>query len=76
MRITVKVKTGARQEKIEKAPDGTYKVWTKAVPEKGLANEAVIGMLSEHLGLAKSLLTIVRGHTATIKVVEFGGDMP
>lgn len=40
-----------------------------AAPEGGKANEAVVALLAEKLGIAKSGVTIVRGHTSREKVV-------
>ena len=72
LKIQVKVKARAKQEKVEKVSEGQYKVWVKAAPEKGKANEAVIGVMSEHLGVPKSRISLVAGQTSTQKVLEIG----
>ena len=68
MRIKVKVVPRARQEKVEQLPDGSYKVWVRAVPEKGKANERVAELLAEHLGLSKSSVQLERGQASPRKV--------
>ena len=66
----MKVKAKARQERVEKVSEGQYKVWVKAAPEKGKANEAVVEALSECLGIPKSRIKIVSGQTSTQKTFE------
>lgn len=72
--LHIKVTPKAKAEKIKKAiqPDGSvlYKIYVTALPEDGKANEAVINLIAKSLGVAKSRLTIIRGHTAREKVIE------
>ena len=70
MKLSVKVKARAKQEKVEKVAEGQYKVWVKAAPEKGRANEEVIRALSGHLKIPKSRIAIVGGHASSQKTVE------
>ena len=49
-------------------------VKVRAVPDKGLANKAVIRLLAETFGLAASSLTVVAGKTDRNKTVLIGGD--
>jgi uncharacterized protein YggU (UPF0235/DUF167 family) len=44
------------------------KVSVTATPSDGKANAAVIKLLSKALGIAKSRLSLVRGHTSRHKV--------
>lgn len=49
--------------------EGTaIKVLVTVVPEDGRANRAVVELLAEALGVAKSRLTLIRGATARDKV--------
>lgn len=48
--------------------EGQLRVQVTAVPEDGRANKAVVELLAEALGVAKSRLTLVRGATARDKV--------
>ncbi len=66
----LKVKTRSRQSRAERCPDGSYKVWVHEAPEKGRANEAVIELMSQTLGLPKSRLCLVSGLSSTQKVME------
>lgn len=72
--IHVKVTPKAKSERIKKETlaDGTalYKIYVTVVPEDGKANEAVIKLLAKSLGVAKSSLTILRGHTSRDKVIK------
>ncbi len=70
MKIKVKVKARSKVERVEKVGDGLYKVWVKAVPEKGKANEAVIKALSSYLDVPKSSISIVSGRTSSDKILE------
>lgn len=48
-----------------------------AAPEGGKANAAAEKVIAERLGIAKSLVRVVRGHTSRIKHVEVQGmDQP
>jgi uncharacterized protein (TIGR00251 family) len=68
--ITVHVKPRSRKNSIEWIDDETAKISVTAIAEKGKANDAVMEVLSEDLGVAKSLIEIVRGKTTRIKQVE------
>ncbi len=59
-----------------KAADGkdVLKVRVSAVPEDGKANAALTQLLAKALGVAKSAVSIVGGHTARVKRIEIGGD--
>ncbi len=70
MKIKVKVKARSKVERIEKVDESLYKIWVKAVPEKGKANEAVIKALSTYLGISRSSVSIVSGHTSSNKLLE------
>lgn len=70
MIITVHVKPRSRKNAIEWIDTETAKISVTAIAEKGKANDAVIEVLSDDLGIAKSLIEIVRGKTTRIKQVE------
>jgi len=70
MIITVHVKPRSRKNAIEWIDDETAKISVTAIAEKGKANEAVVEVLAEDLGIAKSCMEIVRGKTTRIKQVE------
>jgi uncharacterized protein len=45
-----------------------------AVPDKGKANVAAIGLLAKALGVPKSAVTLVAGDTARFKTIDVAGD--
>lgn len=67
MIITVHVKPRSRSNTIEWIDQETAKISVTAIAENGKANDAVIKVLSDDLGVAKSLIEIVRGKTTSIK---------
>jgi len=46
----------------------------RAVPEDGKANKALTAMLAKHLGVPKSAVTVVAGHTSRAKTLRIEGD--
>ena len=44
-----------------------------APPDEGKANAAVCKVVADALGLPKSAVTVVRGHTARTKTLEIAG---
>ncbi len=67
MILTVHVKPGARITSLKWLDEDTLKVAVTALPEKGKANKAVIEVLAEELGVAKSSIELIRGGTTRIK---------
>ena len=70
MRLTVIVKPNASFNKVIKHDDATYQVFTTATPEHGKANQKVIELLADFLGVAPSQVSIHFGKTAREKIVE------
>lgn len=46
----------------------------RAVPEKGKANTALEALIAKWLGVAKSHVSVMAGHTARLKVLKISGD--
>ncbi len=69
MIVNVRVTPRAKFNKIE-----LPKIWITAAPADGAANMAVIKILAEHFGVAKSRVRMVRGETSRDKVFEIGID--
>ena len=77
--MRLKVQPKARRSRVEGlVPDAdggaALKVAVGAPPEDGKANAAVIALLAETLGVAKSAITVVSGATDRRKLVEIRGD--
>ncbi len=70
MKIIIKVKSGAREDKIERVDDANYTVYVKAPPIDGKANAAIVKLLAYHFDISQSLIEIISGHMARVKVVE------
>ncbi len=70
MKIIVKAKPGAREDKIEKVDEHNYIVSVTALPVNGKANAAIIKLLAEHFDVSPSLVEILSGYMARTKVVE------
>jgi uncharacterized protein len=70
MKVSVKVKPASSREKVEAAPDGSLQVWVRAKAHEGKANEAVIAALSRHYDIPKSRITLLKGHSSKLKVIE------
>ena len=64
--ITIKVKAGAKENRIVKDGD-SYKVSTKAAAMEGRANAAVIKILSKFFGRKA---VIVKGHKSKNKLIK------
>lgn len=70
MKIIIKAKPGAREDKIEKVDEANYTVYVQAPPIDGKANAAIIKLLAAHFDVSQSLIEIISGHMARVKVVE------
>jgi len=69
----VRVSPGASRSEVVGRRGDSWHVKVTAAPERGRANEAVLRLLSDRLGLPKSRLAVVAGHVARDKVVELEG---
>jgi uncharacterized protein (TIGR00251 family) len=71
--LQVKVTPKAKRERIVGWENGLLKVHVSAPPEKGEANDRLLRVLADRLGLAKSHLTLITGHTSRQKTVLITG---
>ncbi|CAN7305340.1 DUF167 family protein [Devosia sp. LjRoot16] len=79
IRLHLRVTPNAGLDRIdgfETRDDGAtvLRVRVKAVPDKGKANAAVIGLLSKMLGVPKSAVTLIAGDTTRLKTLHIAGD--
>lgn len=82
MKIIVKAKPGAREEKVKKLSqpalelggvareEEVYEVSVKEPPVDGRANRAIAHALAKHFGVAPSYVRLVSGHTSKRKIFE------
>lgn len=84
MKIIVKAKPNAKEEKVKKVSQSTlglgdtkreediYEVSVKEPPINGRANAAIARALAEHFGLAPSRVRLISGQTSKRKIFEIG----
>jgi len=73
MHIKVKVKTGARRERLVEIVPGTFEADVKEKAERNAANEGVIALVANHFGVPKKSVRIVSGHrrpNKTLRVIK------
>jgi len=68
--IKVHVTPYARQASVVKTGEGTFEARVDEKAEGGKANKRLVEMVSEHLGVPKSKITVVRGARSRDKVLE------
>jgi len=68
--ISVRVTTGAKEVRVTKTGENSYEIRVDAKAVSGRANKRLLEILSEHLGVPKSRITIVRGAKSRDKVVN------
>ena len=66
-RLAVKVTPGARSEGLEIA-EGKLQARVRAKPKDGEANDAVLALIADALGVGRSRLTLLRGATSREKL--------
>ena len=71
--IEVRVQPKARRNDVEVVDDWHLKVWVTSPAEDGRANAAATALLARRLKVAKSAVSIVRGHRSRNKVVAVEG---
>ncbi|OGZ45416.1 MAG: hypothetical protein A3C84_00290 [Candidatus Ryanbacteria bacterium RIFCSPHIGHO2_02_FULL_48_12] len=71
MRISVHIKPKSKHPEVrEDRSAGVVEVYVSAPPVDGKANEEMLELLADYFEVAKSLITIVSGHTARQKIVD------
>ena len=71
--VPVRVSPGSKRNEVVGFGGGVWRVKVSAPPVKGKANQELITFLGEVLGVSRSSLSIVRGHTARNKVISVEG---
>ena len=65
--LPVRAQPGARRAGIQGERNGALKVAVAAPPEDGRANQALVELLREKLGLKRSQVELIAGHTSRDK---------
>jgi uncharacterized protein len=72
-RLRLRVVPGATRSEIVGRHGEAWKVRVKAPPERGAANDAVLELLAEALGVSAGDIRLVSGHGSRDKMVELTG---
>lgn len=70
MKIFVKAKPGAKEERVEKIDDTHFAVKVKEPPIGGRANAAIIEVLARYFNVERNRARLVSGQTSRNKIVE------
>ncbi|OHA49163.1 MAG: hypothetical protein A2Z62_00155 [Candidatus Terrybacteria bacterium RIFCSPLOWO2_02_42_20] len=70
MRISVKAKTNAKKELVEKITDKEFVVSVKEPPIDGRANWAICRAVAEYFGVSPSRVNVISGQSAKNKILE------
>ncbi len=73
VRFSVRVQPRASRSRVEGIHGDALKVRVNAPPVDGAANEAVVDVLAEALGVPRRMIRIVAGESSRSKVVEVTG---
>jgi uncharacterized protein len=76
VRFTVRVTPRSSRDSIEAGAGGVLSLRVTAPPDDGKANAAVCRLIADALGVPKSAVSVVRGHTARTKQLEVDGATP
>ena len=68
--LQVKVKPRARESSLEKLTHGTWIARLKSPPVDGKANDELVALVAEKLGVTKSRVAIKCGASARLKLVQ------
>jgi len=70
MKIFVKAKPSAREEKVERISETEFVVSVKEPAEKGKANQAIRNALAVYFKTGSSCVKIVSGYSSRNKIIE------
>jgi uncharacterized protein (TIGR00251 family) len=73
VRLSLRVRPGARGDRLVGPFDGALKLEVRAAPERGRANRAVVDLLARCFGCARSEVEIIAGTTGRSKIAEIHG---
>ena len=72
-KIAVRVHPNAARNEVAGSIGGVLQIRVAASPVKGKANQELIAFLSKVLGISKSRIGIIKGHTNKSKVIAIDG---
>ncbi len=72
-RLRLRVSPGATRTELAGRYGDAWKVRVSAAPEHGRANDAVVCLLADRLGVSRNAVAVVSGQTSRDKVIELRG---
>jgi len=72
MKLFVKVKLGAKENRVEKIDDINFRVFVREPPTKGKANSAMVKVLAAYFHCSTAQIKILSGFTSRKKIIEIG----
>jgi uncharacterized protein (TIGR00251 family) len=72
-RLRIRVSPGARRTELVGRQGDAWKVRVAAPPERGKANDAVLKLLADALGVPSAEVSLVAGGSGRDKIVELRG---
>ena len=72
-KVALLVHPNATRNEVSGFSDGVLRVKIAAPPTRGRANKELTAFLSQLLGVGKSSITIIRGHTSRNKLITISG---
>ena len=70
MKIFVKVKPRAKENKIERVGDTNFNVWVKEPPVDGKASKAVLRAIADYFAVPLSKVKMISGSGSRQKIIE------
>lgn len=70
VRIIVKAKPRARENRVQKIDESNFVVFVKEDPKLGRANEAIIKLLAKYFNTSPLLVEIRSGRNSRTKVIQ------
>lgn len=72
-RLSARVRPGGRADRLAGVHDGALRIEVRAAPERGKANDAVVRVVAEALGLRRGDVEITAGHGGRSKTIVVRG---
>ncbi len=70
MYLKIKLHPNSKKNDVVMRAGDSFEVFVKAKPVEGKANEALLELLGDFLGIPRSRLRLIRGATSRNKIVE------
>ncbi len=72
--LDIRLTPRAARDGFDGLKQGRLQARVRAVPEDGCANAALVELVADEIGVAKSTVSIAAGKTARLKTVLIAGD--